>query len=347
MIFEATLNWIFPDRQFDSNDTRRVDRVLSNSPDKPDDQKVEGDLDAIAVRNGIRVLREGWRLVSVTIAVFIFVGIFLVNTTTSTYTAKFVIGPAPVIGGGATNVSGLGGMLGGFDLGMLGGTSETSDFQYFLELVGSVGLANRLDAKSNMLQQYYAQQWNRDEQDWSKPKGLMFWSKELIKKSINLAAWLPPSTTRLAADLKEAVVISKDTKTNFSTMRFEHESPEFAEFLLSEIVQEADMMIRTIELERSQKFSSYLEERLGEASQLDIRQSLISLLSDEERKLMMLSSDLPYAIRVIDGPVVSEKPTSPRPKIVLPLMAFLGFVVGSVMAILLMGIGQGRLFTTD
>ena len=78
----------------------------------------------------------------------------------------------------------------------------------------------------------------------------------------------------------------------------------------------------------------YIQQKLATVSITGHRQALTQLLSAEEKNMMMIQVDLPFAARIIEPPVVSEAPTSPKPFFFLALSVVVGGVLGVLLVFL-------------
>jgi uncharacterized protein involved in exopolysaccharide biosynthesis len=76
---------------------------------------------------------------------------------------------------------------------------------------------------------------------------------------------------------------------------------------------------------------NYLERQLSSERLLDSRQALTSLLVSEERKAMLLETDLPYTARIIDPPYVTAKPDEPNLRFTIAFPAVIAVMIGLIL----------------
>jgi hypothetical protein len=98
----------------------------------------------------------------------------------------------------------------------------------------------------------------------------------------------------------------------------------------------ADQAIRQATLQRTSQQIAFLDSRLRTLAVAEHRAALTQLLSDQEKRLMLLQIDQPYAARIIDPPALPRLPIWPRPLLTLGVAGLsavlLWFVIGVVVA---------------
>ena len=80
---------------------------------------------------------------------------------------------------------------------------------------------------------------------------------------------------------------------------------------------------------------AYIESKLATVTVAELRLSLVELLSNQEKRMMMIKVDLPFAARIIQPPVASEDPTFPKPFLALALAVAGGLFVGVFLVFLI------------
>lgn len=136
----------------------------------------------------------------------------------------------------------------------------------------------------------------------------------------------PPQ--RFAEYLQKRLKISPVGASPLRTLSYDHPDPEFATYLLGEVHQISDFLIRqNIHVESSQRID-YLKSAIDETQNPEHRRALTTLLLEQERLRMLVSIDQAYAAGVVEPPSASVKPTWPDPYLIFPVFLFAGFVLG-------------------
>lgn len=248
-------------------------------------------------------LRWSW-LVLVLAAVGAYFGVQSARNHTPQYTAKMIVQPA----GGSENLSGAAVQLtSALGLG-LPTAGRGATFGRFEVLLSSVTLAQRLDKKYGLLREVFAGSWDAQSESWIEPTGPSYQRQQRVRRFFRRSEWSPPSLEDLARYVVGSVAIDPTPGEGFFEVTVRHQDPEFALRLLKLTYQEADDLTREQDLEESERRRLYIRSRLSSADLVDTREALINLLTAEERKAMLLESDLPYAARIIEPPFVSNRP---------------------------------------
>jgi hypothetical protein len=238
------------------------------------------------------------------------------------YVAKMLVAPES----GSTSTTGSGSRINavlGIGVAQSGGAIDRMEV-----MIGSPTLAVRLQDKYGLLQRVFSSGWDPATKKWNPPTGETFDRSQRIRRFFGLPAWSPPDLQSLAGYLAGAVTFDQRHGAGIVSVTVSHPDPEFALMLLRTVYSEADELLREQALVSSRERRNYIYEKLGEARLLDSRQALISILTSEERKAMLLESELPYAARIVEAPYVSTRPIEPNinTKIAGPIL--LGIALG-------------------
>src|SRR3546814_7065560 len=126
---------------------------------------------------------------------------------------------------------------------------------------------------------------------------------------------------------------STRTDTLFPYTTLFRSDPNFSRYFLNRINAEADKFLRQKSLIRSTEYIKYLQGRLNEVQVVDYRQSLLDQLRFYERMRMMANSDISFVAEVFGGAEASQRPTRPRPSIVLVICIALGLISWTLYAL--------------
>ncbi|PZP53940.1 MAG: hypothetical protein DI586_10470 [Micavibrio aeruginosavorus] len=138
----------------------------------------------------------------------------------------------------------------------------------------------------------------------------------------------------LSSYIKRHVTIDPLGATNSQVITYRHADPLFAEKFLRHLHKVADEMIRNDARRQTETRIAYLQKALREVQNPEHRKALTDQLMLEERQMMVISMDQPFAAEIIEPSSASSKPVWPRWGIVLPVCiligAFLGFLLFTI-----------------
>ncbi len=220
-------------------------------------------------------------------------------------------------------------------------------FQRYTDMLVSVRLARVLMNDPVIPSRIFASEW-RDGR-WQEPASLMYRLKRLPKDLFGVGGWVPPDAQRLSAYLGTALDLNA-SKSGVTTISYSHTDREFALNLLLKVHAHAEKLMREDGIEQGQVKRAFIARRLQDTSISDLRNVLINLMAEVEQQDMLLTDNLPYAAELIDLPVVSSLPTSPKPVLQIVLLAFAGVLIGMTAVIMTemligsapLGVGQRR-----
>lgn len=282
----------------------------------------ENAVDIIDIRFLLRVwLRWSWVLV-ILAALGAAKGVMDVRAITPVYVAKMVV--LPETSGGLSGGGGgqVGNVLG--SLGLQFGANAPTTFDRMKVMMRSLTLAQVLQEKYGLMQEFFAGSWDSTTKTWKRPTGEDFERDQRMRRFFGQPLWSEPTLETLARTIGGSVSFEKEKDTAFWEVTVSGPDRAAALRLLKIAYFEADELLRRQDRIESQQRRRYLDAQLATASSMDIRQALIGLMSSEQRRAMMLESDLPYAARVIEPPFVSE---FPKPKNVTSLIALPAIVL--------------------
>jgi uncharacterized protein involved in exopolysaccharide biosynthesis len=151
---------------------------------------------------------------------------------------------------------------------------------------------------------------------------------------VPIMPWTAPDSADVQRHLERNLAIIESAKTNVTTVAVNDPDPKMAIRLLETLNTSADRHIRERALARSTEYIQYLERKLQEVEIGEYRQSLVQALSAQERVRMMASTGAPYAAEPLGRIIVSTKPTSPKPAVVLAAGLLFGLILGMLLAVL-------------
>jgi hypothetical protein len=265
-------------------------------------------------------------IVATTLAGLLY-GIYTVYRNGPSYIATIRISPAESDNsfGSAT---GTGSLLAGLTGG--GAGAALPKFTQFALARASVGVAQDLDRKYDMLCRIFASQCDIKTHKWKERTGI----KETFNGILARLAGLPnpngPRTLEdLAAYLGGSVVFEDNKNNSMVTVRYTNRKPEFAAQFLMAVIKASNDYIRAQSRDTQKRYVEYLSNSAGKTTNVEQRMAIDTLLLQEERQLMMTEVDIPYAAKVLDGPIVT--PVNDGLKTIL-INGIMGLALGTILA---------------
>lgn len=151
------------------------------------------------------------------------------------------------------------------------------------------------------------------------------WNKD--KKGLSLE----PSLLETHKIYKNMVSYKEDSETGYMELSVSHISPAFAKKLLGLIITETNNLSRIIDLNDSTEALEYYYKQLKETSQVEVRQSINTLIEMQLKKKMMANVKEDYLLEVLDKPFVPEEKSSP----VRTLIVLYGILAGFILSCLI------------
>ena len=303
----------------------------------------KGNNDEIDLIGLLAVIWQRRWLVIGTIIAFLAVAILYLNVATYRHTAELTVMPSQASNAGGISAGGLAGLasLAGVNLSMDG---SVTPFEQYLEGIKSGLVAETLSHKTDIMKVVFKEEWDEDKQRFVNKSGTISKTIRGIKQLLGIPVypWREPDASRLQTYIEENVIITESAKSQFVTISFDHEDPQFARQFLSELHAALDEDLRQKALVRTTQYIAYLTEQLQKVTVAEHREALVQALSEQEKFRMMASSGLAYAADPFGNVTVSREPTSPRPIIVIILSILLGGIVGSLAAIAIAWLRENR-----
>lgn len=260
-------------------------------------------------------------VVSVTISVAL--ASFYLATASIKYEATMVIAEVQELSS-TSALDSLASKVNPFSFGTTPGLPQRLGAVLTMEVV-----AQRLADKYGLLQRIFGSQWDEQTQSWKMPSSFTLKLLDTTIGSLGFPVWQPPSASHLAEEIRQSLSVETDRNTNFLTIRYEHTNPEFAKQMLGYLYAEADAVLRESERDANRARIEYTMRKLQQVTSIPQQAALTSLLTQLERQDIQLSAEQPYAARLVQPPITSPWPVSPRPLRTLAAAILLGLLVGS------------------
>lgn len=260
------------------------------------------------------------------VAIAVVCAILYLQVATHTYTITLKVTPVASSSGPMNGSLGQLASMAGANLDIGG---ENNSFELYLEGLHSVETGKTLTENKKLLIRIFPRYWNKDQNEWSEPKGLFRSIKNVIKALLGrpYQPWEKPAGGELQVFLEKNIMISKNTENSIVALSVNFTDVEFGKKLLSTLHAIVDENLRVKSLERSKKQIAYLTLKLQGTQIAEHRQILAASLLKQENIGMTASSGLPFAAEPFGKPYSSVKPTTPNLILVLLLAVFFGLFI--------------------
>jgi uncharacterized protein involved in exopolysaccharide biosynthesis len=261
-----------------------------------------------------------------TFLVAILFGVAYLHLAPPQYRASLYVAPADVGTNDAGRLNG-GSVLGQLGL-QIGGTTQVTPYEQFINTLDSQDLASKLASRQGLLQVIFRSDWDSTARSWRPPTTLVSRILEVVHDTLGEPSWTPPTAKRLSEYMAKNVQTSKVGITNIYSIEYNNSDPAFARDFLDTIYREANEIIRNQYLTRINSYVKFLQQRLNETTIAEVRTSLSQVIVEDEKLQAAASSGLPFAARALSDISVSERPVSPSLTTVLPVTLFFATFAG-------------------
>jgi len=273
-------------------------------------------------------------LVGVTTLIFSITGIAYSLSTPNIYKSSVLLAPAKEKRGDLASIAGqFGGLasLAGINI----GTGDTDQIVIAKETLESRKFIAEFIKRHEIASIIYAAtSWDEEKKEWNFDPEL--YDVETQKwKFDDEGETFKPSDWDLVKDFKEDHFrVSEDKNTGLITISIKSYSPIEAKMWAEWIVNDINEYIREKDVKEAERSIKYLEEKLEETTISGMQKIFYQLIEAETRTVMLANAREEYIFKTIDPAVVPEEKAEPKRAIICLIAAFLGFLIGIVIALI-------------
>jgi hypothetical protein len=291
--------------------------------------------DEISLKDLFSTLWAGKIYLILVLIISVFLTSFYLQFVERKYTVEYNLKPVGETKSGSS-LSGLGGFasLAGIQL----PASSNNDFNIFKELITSPEVSEIIFENRRIIKDIFSSEWDDKLNNFSRPpksKTQIFVSnvKKLLSgnKEVN---YLPPNPRRLAIFINNNVQIKENKETGFLKFMSETSKPELILSLIIEATKASDNIMRQRYIDFSTEPLIFYKDKLRTARSREHREALAELIGQEEQKLMFASRGKYFIAEPYMNPIISLRPTSPKPNLILALSLVLGLFIGVALVII-------------
>ena len=288
-------------------------------------QEIRDRDDEIDLRELISVFWRGKYFIIFFTIISLAIGSIYLRNLSSEYRVSILL--APVQEEQATpNFSGLGGLasLAGISL----PTSSASDFAKYEIMLKTQEVSTQIFKEQNLIQALFSHEWDKNQQIFRerKQKKTTF-IKNYVKELLTgqpPKEYAEPSPAKLTQFINSNVRINSDKKTQYLTLSAEDSNPELLTKLLVSMIKNTDELFKKKFIKQANDAVQFYQIKISKARSQEHREILATLISKEERKLLLATRDGPFVAEILTGPHTSLNPTSPKASLVLLFSILLG-----------------------
>lgn len=287
-----------------------------------------------------------WRwkwLVLVVTALWIGGAALWLSRTTPQYSATMVIGPTR-LDEALYNLSNASNTLSGSAGALFGDSGIVSDYDYLIELLRSHTVSTRLLSKygDGVMMPLFGPHYRDIAAAAEAADGTLDRAKKALKRFLNMVPVQVPGALEIASYLRRELEVDQIGNKPMHRVTFTHEDRQFAKWFLEAVYAETSEVLDQSRKTAIETQIDYLSKRLNTVQNMEYRQALISILTLQEQKKILLDAGLPFAAQVVDIAFVGHYPSYPKPHLVLFFAGVAGVLTGMGGALLISRIRADR-----
>jgi uncharacterized protein involved in exopolysaccharide biosynthesis len=225
-----------------------------------------------------------------------------------------------------SGLGGLGSQLGGLAslAGVnLSGSSAVDKTDLAIELLKSKAfLAHFIESQNMLLPLLAAKNWDLNSGRYIYDADIYDEQNKKWVRDAIAPRKVEPTSFEAAIKFAEILEINKDKTTSMVKVTFEHFSPVDVQKWTLRLVDAVNNEIRTRDTQEAKSSLVYLNKQLQESQVSEIRSSLVQLIEDQTKTLMLANIRDEYVFKVVDPAFVPEEKFKPRRSLVVLMSLF-------------------------
>lgn len=135
----------------------------------------------------------------------------------------------------------------------------------------------------------------------------------------------------------------EENSEGFVIISIESKAPTLSQKWLSLIIEDINGEMKIRDQANLEKSLAFLNEKIAETSNANIRDIFYSLIEDQTRKMMMTESNSDYVLEILDPPVEAVTPIWPNRLLILVLSMIATLVVSIFVVLIRLSIKLGKI----
>jgi uncharacterized protein involved in exopolysaccharide biosynthesis len=249
------------------------------------------------------IWKKRWLIIGIAFAAAVLAAGYSL-TLPNIYRAEVVIAPVGEKGSQGISLGGLGGLasMAGISLG-----GSAGDVEVNLAVLKSREFLWAFVKENKLKPVLFEDAWDTESKSWREEE---------------------PTQWDAYRMLNGLLFVSSDKKSGLVTVAVEWTDAALAADWANDLVARLNIHLRQEALQRSKKTLGYLNDELGKVRVSEMRQALFELISQEQKKAMLASTQKEFAFRVLDIAMVPDRKAKPKRSQIVILSALVtGFLV--------------------
>lgn len=291
-------------------------------------------LDALTLANKIiRRVISHWIVFIGTFACVILVAVAVTNLIGPRYTSEMTV---TAVSGNQTMLGGLAGAAGLLSSGSISSLATsilnpTSALDNYQDLLQSHVVAAKLMEKYQIEKRLFPNDVDAKTGLWK--HNLKWTIKSFVNSILGVDIADRPTVNDVQLKLNDLLVVTQSSQNqNMITVSCTWREPKMCTDLLLLVHKETEARLNTLVLAQAQRTVDYITGNLPKVQIAEVREAMIEVLSTAEKTIAMTAYDQPVAGILLDPPSQSEKPSFPRPSLILEIAAFLALLIATISA---------------
>lgn len=191
---------------------------------------------------------------------------------------------------------------------------DTGDPNFFAvrQLLNSPRVVDVIDREHQLRRKMFADRWDATNRRWVEAPGFVPAVRRTARSVLDKPEPLEPSIDDTNELIGRYLSVSEIERSGFYLVAFEWPEPQLAMDFLRWSMAEADGVIREDARRRLEAQILNLERRLRLVTLAEHRGVLSNLLGQQERQLMLMASNEPFSLQIVQPPVVNPQ----RPQLI-------------------------------
>ncbi|KGM34794.1 Wzz/FepE/Etk N-terminal domain-containing protein [Inquilinus limosus] len=308
--------------------TVATEHLLSPVPQAVETQPVRDRLSSETLAQ--EMVGSAWRhrwLVVLAIVAAVALGVLFIIVSPTRYTSRLIVMPTEASQQLSDLLRNAGASALASSLTSLTGNEQITYFDRFSKQLTAVSTAAALKEHKGLIESLMDLRWNDQRKIWESTSFLT-----PIKAALGLDTSVDTSAQAVAEFLRKNLNQEQDRDSPITTLSLDAADAEVARQALGYLHRYSDDQIKQAIYQQTQSKLEYLQRRLQNVTVNDYRQTLIGLILDQEKILMLIQPNLPFAAEALEQPEVLTEPSSPKKVRILVLAGLIGLVVGAFIA---------------
>jgi hypothetical protein len=280
----------------------------------------------------VRLLTAHWKRHLIAMLVFGVFGYFVAARLPAYYRTQLVLAPAAQLSADTGGLGGLASRIGGLasvagiQLGAARVDRETITLETLRGPTFLIGFAQR---RALVLPLFAGKSYDPSKGEWQLDPKIY----DVKKGTWTPEAWARgnsgPSDADIFKEISQRISVEEDRRTGIIRVSVESRSPIVAVQWASTIIEDLNNYVRDKDVQEAKKTLEYLQQQVGTTQVSEMRSIFFALIEEQTKTLMLAHARPEYALKVIDSPVLPDKPSWPRRRLLAALAALAGLALAT------------------